>query len=76
MPNLEADRSLYGLLKAGRLHRWREVPDASLLRAGQLEVLTWTPVVAAAHAAGLPLRSLSMAQTALFNSTKVFAVWS
>jgi hypothetical protein len=76
MPNLEADRSLYELLEAGQLRHWREVPDASLLAAGQLEVLTWTPVVAAAHVAGVALRSLNMVQTALFNSTKVFAVWS
>ena len=76
-PDVPADRTLYDALAAGDFATWEQTPLSSIERAGQHEVLNWFCLMGAVRelGAGPPAWS-TFVETQVFNSNKVFAVWS
>ncbi len=74
-PDTEADRQLYQALVAGDHACWRNQPLAAFERAGQQEMLNWSPLVGAMSVLGGKLAWSEFVETDIFNSNKVFAVY-
>lgn len=74
-PDTEADRRLYAALVAGDYATWRGQTLAAFERAGQQEMLNWSPLLGAMSTLGAGLAWSGFVETAVFNSNKVFAVY-
>lgn len=74
-PDLESDRRLYGALRDADYAAWRGVTTADIEASGQQEMLNWFCLAGAMNALGRTPDYLSMVETALYNSNKVFAVY-
>jgi hypothetical protein len=74
-PDLDSDRRLYAALDSGDYNSWRSVTTGEIEASGQEEMLNWFCLAGAMHALGRTPGYLSMVETALFNSNKVFAIY-
>lgn len=75
-PDLDADRRLYEAMVAGDWNAWRSTPLASLIDAGQIEVLNWFCLMGAMCELNGQLEWSDFVQTYIFNSNKVAAIFS
>jgi hypothetical protein len=75
-PDLPADRRLFDALRAGDFDTWRRVTPAEIEASGQQEMLNWFCLAGAMSELGRRPDYLKMVESALFNSNKVFAVFS
>jgi Catalytic LigB subunit of aromatic ring-opening dioxygenase len=75
-PDLESDRRLYRALENGDYDVWRAVTTDEVEASGQEEMLNWFCLAGAMHALGRTPDYISMVETALYNSNKVFAIYS
>jgi hypothetical protein len=69
---MEADRSLYDDLMAGRYSSWRERTLAQIEDSGQQEILNWACLAGALQELKLVPRFGKFHETYIFNSPKVF----
>jgi hypothetical protein len=74
-PDVPADRRLYEALLAGDWDAWRETPLASVIDAGQQEVLNWFCLAGAMSELNCPLEWSQFVESYIFNSNKVAAVF-
>lgn len=74
-PDTEADRRMYHALIAADYATWAQTPLAAFERAGQQELLNWSPLVGAMQEIGAPLIWSEFVETQVFNSNKVFAIF-
>lgn len=75
-PDLESDRHLYDELKAGHYETWRNVTTDEIDASGQQEMLNWFCLAGAMSTLGRTPDYISKVETALYNSNKVFAIYS
>jgi hypothetical protein len=74
-PDLDSDRRLFEALRVGDWDTWRAVTPADIEASGQQEMLNWFCRAGAMSELGRTPRDLTMVESALFNSNKVFAVY-
>jgi hypothetical protein len=74
-PDTAADRQLYDALVAGDFGVWHGQSLAAFERAGQQEMLNWSPLLGAMQALGTRLQWSRFIATEVFNSNKVFAIF-
>jgi len=72
-PDVETDRKRFGELKRGEQSRWRDLSLADLTDAGEHEMLNWICLAGAME--GRKADYAEMAETYIFNSTKVAAIF-
>lgn len=72
-PDIEADRALLQDLEESRQHTWRNLTLDDIRAAGQHELLNWICMVGAMGDASAEV--LAFAETYIFNSTKVVALF-
>lgn len=74
-PDTAADRRLYAALVDGDYATWRGQSLAAFERAGQQEMLNWSPLMGAMASLGARLAWSDFVETDAFNSNKVFAIY-
>jgi hypothetical protein len=74
-PDLDSDRRLFEAMRVGDWNAWRAVTPADIEASGQQEMLNWFCLAGAMSELGRTPRDLTMVESALFNSNKVFAVF-
>ncbi len=74
-PDVEADRTMYGMLRTGDYQGWRETPLAVIEESGQQEILNWMCLVGAMAELGRRPAETALVETYLFNSSKCFALF-
>lgn len=75
-PDIEADRRLYKAMISGDYEYWTSLTLRQLSDAGQQELLNWYTLVGGMSALGQPCTWADMAESYVFNSCKVSAVFS
>ena len=75
-PDTRADRELYEALTVGDFDRWERTTTNEIEHAGQQEVLNWFALMGAARELAATLSWSTFVETWIFNSNKVFAVWT
>jgi len=75
-PDTPADRKLYQAMRNADYDAWRTTPLKAVEDAGQQEVLNWFALAGAMEALGARLEWSTFVETHIFNSNKVFAVYS
>ena len=75
-PDQEADIRLYEALKSSDFEVWRSMTLDEIVDNGQLELLTWFPIVGALSVIEPRRRYLEFVGSYLFNSDKVFAAYA
>ena len=74
-PDVELDRELYLALKRGDWARWKEVTLEQVEQSGEQELLNWFALAGAMEALDMKCTWSDVAETYLFNSTKVTAIF-
>ncbi len=74
-PDVDFDRALFADLKTGNYKAWRNLDREALWGAGNQEFMSWVCLAGALDEAGLKPVYLESAETWIFNSTKVTAVF-
>ena len=74
-PDGDRDRMMYGLLEAGKLEEWKDIPLKEVERAGQHEMLNWFCLAGAVVRLGLTRRWSEFIESDLFASNKCFAIF-
>jgi hypothetical protein len=75
-PDTEADRQLYQAMVNGDFAYWESRTTRDFEHAGQQEILNWCPLMGAMEELKIPLAWSELIETDVFNSNKVFAVYS
>ncbi len=73
-PDTNADRLLFGALRAGDYAAWRGYPASSVEDSGQQEILNWMCLAGALAELRRNPRELEFVDTWIFNSTKCFLI--
>ena len=74
-PDVEFDRALFADLKAANYTVWRNLEREALIDSGNNEFLSWVCLAGALDELHLKPVHLDSAETWIFNSTKVTAVF-
>ena len=74
-PDIPGDRTLFDSLKSANYRAWRELQLEDLIHNGRQEVLSWACLAGALEELQLKPSFLDFAETWIFNSTKVTAVF-
>jgi len=75
-PDVEADRALAKELAAGNYKMWRDLDLQQMIESGRQEILSWCCLAGALDELQLKPTYFDVAETWIFNSTKVTAVFS
>ncbi|BBZ70437.1 extradiol ring-cleavage dioxygenase [Mycobacterium paraseoulense] len=75
LPDTVRDRELFELLKGDKPGAWRDVTLEEVERAGQHEMLNWFCLAGAVDQLGVRPNWLTMVESDLFTSNKVFGVY-
>ncbi len=75
-PNVEFDRKMFAELKSGNLEAFRNLPLATLEATGNPEMLNWCALAGAMAELGNTCVWAEMAETYVFNSSKVTTVYA
>lgn len=75
-PDVESDRRLYEAMVEGNIDVWRAQETPDIEESGQQEVLNWYCLVGAMEELGRRPNWSEFVETYVFNSTKVFAIYT
>jgi hypothetical protein len=75
-PDMDSDRGLYRALAAADYTAWHDVSLAELEDAGQQEMLNWFALIGAMEELTMAPTWTTMVESYVFNSNKVFALFS
>lgn len=74
-PDVAADQQRFDELRRGEYASWADVDLDDMEQSGQIEMLTWYPLVGLLNVLRPDCHLLEQLTTYLFNSTKVFAIY-